>query len=45
MTHSENTVSAMITVVSVSPNAGISAMNSASDGTAYRMLTTVSTGG
>ena len=45
MTHSENTVSAMITVVSVSPNVGISAMNSASDGTAYRMLITVSTGG
>jgi hypothetical protein len=34
ITQSENTVSPITTVVSVSPNAGISAMNRASDGIA-----------
>ena len=34
MTHSEKAVSPMMTVVSVSPKAGMSAIHSASDGTA-----------
>src|ERR1017187_2242402 len=44
-THSENSVSGMITVVSDSPVYGISATNSASDGIAYTMLVPDSTGG
>src|ERR1017187_4736664 len=44
-THSENSVSGMITVVSVSPVYGISTMNRASDGSAYSTLVADSTGG
>ena len=44
-THSENSVSGMITVVSVSPVYGISTMKMASDGIAYTTLVADSTGG
>ena len=44
-THSENSVSGMITVVSVSPVYGISTMNRASEGSAYSTLVVESTGG
>ena len=44
-THSENSVSGMITVVSVRPVYGISTMNRASEGSAYSTLVADSTGG